>query len=173
MPKSGAEKSKGGGRWMAVAGLALVALVALALLRRSPAAGPDDEEGPRRVAADAVSVEPVQGLPFQRLQGRWLRSDGDYLLDLQWVGSDGRVEAAYFNPRPVQVSRAEALEDDGKIKLLVELRDVGYPGCVYTLHYAAETDRMTGSYYQAAMRESFTVEFSRYRAEERPRQPSP
>jgi hypothetical protein len=90
-----------------------------------------------------------------------MRTDGDYLLDLRWVGSDGSVEAAYFNPRPVHVSRAEASVEDGRLRVLVELQDVGYPGCVYTLHYDAAADRLAGRYYQAALQETYVVEFSR------------
>jgi len=172
MVKASKDNSKGGGWWLAVAGLALVGLIALPILRRGPAADPGVVDGQRAPTADAASVEAeVPGLPFQRMRGRWLRSDGDYLLDLRWVGSDGRVEAAYLNPRPVHVSRAEAMSDAGRIKLLVELQDTGYPGCLYTLHYDAEADRLIGSYYQAARRETFAVEFNRQQDGGRPSEP--
>jgi hypothetical protein len=161
MSKATEKNRKGGGVWLAVTALALVALIAVTLMRRDRAAEPPVAEYPGAAGVDAAELD--SGSPFHRLRGRWMRTDGDYLLDLRWVGSDGQVEAAYLNPRPVHVSRAEALEDDRRVKLLVELQDVGYPGCVYTLHYDADRDRMSGTYYQAAIRETFVVEFSRYR----------
>ena len=163
MSKATEKNRKSGGASLAVTALALVALIAVTVMRRDPAAEPEVVERP---GVDAAELE--SELPFHRLRGRWMRSDGDYVLDLRWVGSDGQVEVAYLNPRPVHVSRAEALEDDGRVKLLVELQDVGYPGCVYTLHYDADRDRMIGTYYQAAMRETFAVEFSPYREGEQP-----
>ena len=171
MAKSTKEYRKGSGVWLAVTALALVAFIGVMVMRRDPAAEPEVAARPGGAEVDAAELD--SGLRFDHLRGRWLRSDGDYLLDLRWVGSDGRVEVAYLNPRPVHVSRAEALEDDGRVKLLVELQDVGYPGCVYTLHYDADRDRMSGTYYQAAMRETFAVEFSRYREREQPPNASP
>jgi hypothetical protein len=34
-------------------------------------------------------------------------------------------------------------------QVVVELRDVNYPGSTYTLTYDPGTDRLTGTYYQA------------------------
>jgi hypothetical protein len=44
--------------------------------------------------------------PFN-LVGRWLRSDGGYVLQLSGPGPNGELKAAYFNPQPINVSRAE------------------------------------------------------------------
>jgi hypothetical protein len=50
---------------------------------------------------------------------------------------------------------------EGKITLLVELRDVNYPGSMYNLRYDPENDRLKGTYFQAIQRETYDVEFVR------------
>jgi len=98
---------------------------------------------------------------FQALKGRWLRPDGGYVIELRDVDATGKLNAAYFNPQPIKVSRAEASRDGGMFKVFIELRDVGYPGSTYTLTYDPATDQLKGDYYQAAMRQTFDVGFVR------------
>jgi hypothetical protein len=98
-----------------------------------------------------------------RLMGRWLRLDGGYILELSGVGPKGLVKAAYFNPGPINVSRAEWQRHEGRLGLFVELRDVNYPGSTYTLVYQGKNDRLVGIYYQALLRQQFDVEFVRMR----------
>lgn len=97
----------------------------------------------------------------QRLTGRWLRPDGGYVLEIRRVHSDGQVEATYLNPRPINVAEAKIEEKQGKLKLLVILRDEGYPGSYYDLLYDPSHDQLIGDYYQATMGEVFTVQFVR------------
>ena len=114
---------------------------------------------PSAVAADkpqAVKKTDVESLP-----GYWSRTDAGYLLELKDFSVDGTLKAAYFNPRPINVSRAEWKRKDGKISLFVELRDINYPGSSYTLTYDPRSDRLSGSYYQAVQKETFQVEFIR------------
>ncbi|MRR59001.1 MAG: hypothetical protein EG824_12430 [Deltaproteobacteria bacterium] len=92
-----------------------------------------------------------------------MRPDGGYVLELKQIGNDGSLQAAYFNPRPINVSRAELRRKDGKITVFVELRDVNYPGSTYSLHYDPKTDRLTGIYFQALQRQLFEVEFERFK----------
>jgi hypothetical protein len=47
------------------------------------------------------------------------------------------------------------------LRVFIELRDVNYPGSTYQLTWDAEADRLKGTYYQAALRESYDVEFAR------------
>jgi len=98
---------------------------------------------------------------YQHLAGRWLRTDGGYVLELRDIKKDGSLKAAYFNPRPINVSRAELHREEGKITLLVELRDVNYPGSIYNLRYDPENDRLKGTYFQAVQRETYDIEFVR------------
>lgn len=104
---------------------------------------------------------PSAGSDLSRLAGRWQRPDGGYVLEISDIGPNGRAKAAYFNPRPIHVARAEWKDQDGLLQLFVELRDVNYPGSTYTLTYEAKTDRLAGIYYQAAMRQTFDVAFER------------
>jgi len=118
-------------------------------------------------AASAGSAEtgkpPPSQTDFQRLEGKWVRPDGGYLLELRNIKKNGSVSAAYFNPRPIRVFRAEAGRKDGRITLFVELRDVNYPGSTYTLQYDPVSDRLRGTYFQAVQRQTFDIEFVRAR----------
>lgn len=100
---------------------------------------------------------------FQRLEGRWVRPDGGYVLELKDIKKDGSLTAAYFNPRPIRVYQAEAAKKNGKITVTVELRDVNYPGSTYTLIYDAASDRLRGKYFQAIEKRIFYIEFLRVR----------
>ena len=98
---------------------------------------------------------------FEKLQGKWLRPDGGYILEIRSATADGKLDAGYFNPRPINVAKAVALQDGQMVKVFVELRDVNYPGSTYTLVYEAESDQLKGIYYQAAMQQQFEVFFER------------
>ena len=98
---------------------------------------------------------------FRKLIGRWLRPDGGYVIDVRNIDADGKVNAGYYNPKPINVSRAEFIGMDSGIKLFIELQDVGYPGSNYTLIYDPQKDMMFGLYYQAAMGQNFDVVFIR------------
>jgi len=98
---------------------------------------------------------------FEVLEGRWLRPDGGYIIQIRAIDGNGKIDAGYFNPRPINVSKAQATKESGKIKVFVELNDVGYPGSTYTLTYDPKEDVLRGIYYQAAMKQSFDVYFTR------------
>lgn len=98
---------------------------------------------------------------LQRLEGRWVRPDGGYILELSEIKKDGSVSAAYFNPRPIKVFSAKWSRKGGKINLFVELRDVNYPGSKYNLQYDLRADRLKGTYFQAVERQTFNIEFVR------------
>jgi hypothetical protein len=98
---------------------------------------------------------------WNRLRGRWLRPDGDYVLEVKSVGDDGRAEVNYFNPSPIHVAWARVANTAGVLKLDVELRDVNYPGCLYKLTYAPDRDQLSGTYFQAQMQETHQIFFVR------------
>ncbi len=114
------------------------------------------------VPASALTVSETTAKPeFAKLNGRWIRPDGGYIVEIKGVDSGGRIEAAYFNPSPIYVSRAEASMDSGAIKVFIELRAPNYPGSTYTLAYDPEGDQLQGIYYQALEQQTYEVVFER------------
>jgi hypothetical protein len=107
------------------------------------------------------TITPATAPVPEKLVGKWQRTDGDYALDVRRVWPDGRAEVAYANPGPINVSRAEVKEDAGRVVLVVELRDVNYPGSTYTLAYEPGQDALMGTYYQPALGQTYEVEFRR------------
>jgi len=71
------------------------------------------------------------------------------------------MEASYYNPKPIHVSKAQVSRDGTVTKVFIELRDVNYPGSTYTLLYDPQSDQLQGIYYQAALKQSFEVFFTR------------
>jgi hypothetical protein len=108
-----------------------------------------------------INKRPPGEVSFQRLEGRWVRPDGGYVLELRTIKRDGSVTAAYFNPKPIKVFRAEASLKGGGTHLFIELRDANYPGSTYNLLYDPMSDRLKGTYFQAVERLSFDIEFVR------------
>jgi len=98
---------------------------------------------------------------FQPLMGRWQRTDGSYVIEIRGIAPDGKIEAGYFNPNPINVEKAQASKDKEYIKVEMTLRDVGYPGSAYTLVYSSEKDVLLGYYYHAISRQYFDVLFVR------------
>ena len=98
---------------------------------------------------------------FDRLVGSWVRPDGGYVIEIHKIHPDGKVDAAYFNPSPIHVSRSTVSEKDGIIELFMELRGQGYPGSTYTLKYNPAYDAMVGIYFQAVIQQPFDVIFQR------------
>jgi hypothetical protein len=98
---------------------------------------------------------------FEILKGKWERPDGGYVLEIRGVDAEGKLDAAYFNPSPINVSQARAYRESGDLKVFVELRDVNYPGCTYKLTYDAKSEQLFGQYYQAALQETYDVTFGR------------
>ena len=110
---------------------------------------------PASVAATAVPDQ------VRRVMGRWLREDGGYVLEIRGGETGGVLDARYFNPNPIRVSRAAWYEGGGRLQVLVELNDTGYPGATYILHHDPQADRLVGEYKQPAMQQTFEIEFVR------------
>ena len=98
---------------------------------------------------------------FQTLNGRWLRLDGGYVFEIRAVDPSGKIDALYFNPRPINIAKAEATHVGSKLNVFVELRAPNYPGSTYTLVYDPKQDQLRGTYFQAALGQSFDVYFVR------------
>lgn len=110
-------------------------------------------------AEDLTIHEERSGL--ETLNGRWLRPDGGYIFEIRAVDPSGKIDALYFNPRPINVAKAEATRDGSKLNVFVELRAPNYPGSTYTLVYDPKQDQLRGTYFQAALGQSFDVYFVR------------
>ena len=91
----------------------------------------------------------------------WVRTDASYLIKINKVSEDGTLETQYFNPKPINVGKANWEESHGSLTITVELRDVNYPGSTYTLSYLPDRDVLAGDYYQAVQGATFYVEFVR------------
>ena len=101
------------------------------------------------------------------MAGEWQRSDGNYLIKVSDVKSNGQTTVQYFNPRPIHVAKAAISPHKGFIQLFIEFLDKGYEGSTYLLYYYAEEDSLVGYYYQAKMDRTYNVIFIR-----KPRQTS-
>ena len=129
--------------------------------------GPRADQPPAKKenAAAATAAAPA-ALPEQvkRIVGRWVREDGGYVIEIGGGEAGGVLQAKYFNPqqnRSIAVSRAAWYEGGGRLQVLVELNDTGYPGATYILHHDPKTDKLAGEYKQPAMQQSFEIDFSR------------
>ncbi len=111
-------------------------------------------------SSPANAADPVNK---DQLVGRWTRtdSDGAYVIEIKSASADGKLEANYFNPNPIKVGHAEWQKKNNGLMIIVELRDVNYPGSTYTLNFIPNENRMTGNYYQAVEGANFDVEFVR------------
>jgi len=125
---------------------------------RDPSSTPDALSAPDSAAVGKGDTEEIS---FERLAGRWLRPDGGYILEIRDVQSNGTLEAAYYNPRSINVSRAEWQLEGGRLRVFVVLNDINYPGSTYTLIYFPDQDRLAGVYFQALQEQNFEVFFVR------------
>ncbi len=107
--------------------------------------------------ADAVAVLSPEILA---LQGRWVRTDAPYVIELSHA-QDGSLQAAYFNPKPIQVGKTETAEQGGLVQILIELQDVNYPGSTYVLAYDRPQDLLQGIYFHPVSKQSYEVTFVR------------
>jgi hypothetical protein len=111
--------------------------------------------------AAAVTFLRGAGGGFDVLNGRWLRPDGGYILEIRAVDPKGTIDAGYFNPNPINIAKAEATRDGSKLNVFVELRAPNYPGSTYTLTYDPQQDQLRGIYFQAVEQQSFNIFFVR------------
>jgi len=99
----------------------------------------------------------------QLLVGRWVRTDAYYVIEVRPLEEGGPLAVGYFNPKPINVGRAEFTDSIAGPVLTVELQDVNYPGSTYILTYDRVRDALIGSYFQAVQGTTFDVAFIRQR----------
>jgi hypothetical protein len=151
------EPSKRRGIFIAIAAVAAMAAVAVSvglLVQRQSGAKAPSSTGQQ---AD----ENAPGKRVKVLEGKWLRPDGGYVLEIKGAYGDGRLLASYHNPASIHVSEARSTLEGDTLKVFVKLDDTNYPGCTYTLAYDPDEDALTGIYYQAMLQQNYAVVFQR------------
>jgi hypothetical protein len=137
------------------------ALCALSACRKveqpPPAAAAPTSQAPAAAVSKASTVPAAVRKAF----GKWVRADGGYVLEIRGGDLSGVLDAAYFNPKSIHVSRAIWMQGGAGFQFVIELNDVGYPGATYVLSYDEKTDQLVGKYNQPAMQQSFDIEFVR------------
>jgi hypothetical protein len=98
---------------------------------------------------------------FEKIVGRWLRSDGGYVLVIEKTDEEGNLSVQYLNPRPVNVSQAKAETKENALNVFVELKDKYYPGSYYELIYDEKSDKFIGTYHHLGINQAFDVYFVR------------
>lgn len=118
------------------------------------------EPGPALTSksSPAPVADPAQ---YNVLLGRWQRPDGGYIIEISRINPDGTMQAAYYNPQPINVSKAVMNGKGSTIDIFIQLNDVGYPGAGYALTYDRQQDALKGTYYQPAVQQRFNVFFKR------------
>ena len=94
------------------------------------------------------------------LQGRWIRTDAPYVIELSHA-KGGSLQAAYFNPKPIHVGKTETAQQGGVVQVLIELQDVNYPGSTYVLSYDRTQDMLKGIYFHPVSKQSYEIGFVR------------
>jgi len=149
-----------------IAAIVLVAVVIMVSLGLGWWRAEHAKTRPSAPSTPATATRPLAPMAatapgLKKLKGTWLRPDGGYVVDIRTVEEGGHMDVAYFNPQPIKVSKAEAAQEGGTMKVVLELRDVHYPGSTYTLTYDPASDQLQGIYYQAALQQRFAVVFIR------------
>lgn len=112
-------------------------------------------------AGDTAAKNSMKTPDVNQLTGDWLRTDGGKTIRIKGATPDGKLNAEYFNPKPIHVGQAEWLVKNNILVIVVELQDVNYPGSRYALEYIPAEDVLAGVYYQAVEKENYEVEFVR------------
>jgi len=115
----------------------------------------DNSPEVKKVETAATAPDP------QKLAGQWERTDGGYRIVMEEIKPDGTMKASYFNPNSIHVHQANWKLENQQLQVFIELRDTNYPGSTYTLTYDKDRDLLTGIYFQAAMNQSYEIEFTR------------
>jgi hypothetical protein len=122
-------------------------------------------QGVSSTVTNVVARPAAERPALETLLGQWVRPDGGYVLELKSVDAGGRFAAAYLNPAPIHVEQAHGEGGGDVLRLEVVLRDTNYPGCIYRLTYDAKADQLSGTYFQAALGQTYDVVFVRLRGE--------
>ncbi len=116
-------------------------------------------------AAKAVSEQakpsPTATINKNKIAGNWIRTDAPYKLKISGLSDDRSLKAEYFNPKSIHIAKATWSNENGVMKIYIELRDENYPGSNYTLFYIPDKDLLAGKYFQAVEGVTYDVGFMR------------
>jgi len=143
------DRASTGRRWRLLTAMALV-LVQTAIAQGVASA-------PQAAAAPAPSAK----ISVDTLKGSWVRPDGGYTIEIRSIDPNGRLDATYFNPKPLPFAKAQALPEGSTLRAFFEIQAGGYAGSTYELAYDPASDRLKGVYYQAVVKQKFDVVFVR------------
>ena len=102
----------------------------------------------------------ISEIKADTLLGRWLRPDGNYVIQINSIDKNNKVDAQYFNPRPIKIAHAELIPDKS-YRIFIEFDDEGYKGSTYDLFYDPVNDTLTGKYFQATYGQTYQIGFIR------------
>ncbi len=92
--------------------------------------------------------------------GRWLRPDGNYVIQINSIDKNNKIDAQYFNPSPIKIAHAELIPDNN-YRIFIEFDDEGYKGSTYDLIYDPVNDALAGKYFQATYGQTYQIAFIR------------
>ncbi len=109
------------------------------------------------------SVDPItknSEITADTILGRWLRPDGNYVIQINSIDKNNQIDAQYFNPNPIKIARAELIANDN-YRIFIEFDDEGYKGSSYDLIYDPLNDALAGKYFQATYGQTYQIGFVR------------
>jgi hypothetical protein len=112
-------------------------------------------------SADTLKTSQPVAADSSKLVGSWTRTDAPYEIRIMEMNSGGNMLAGYFNPKSINVGRANWANVNGALNVYIELRDENYPGSNYVLQYLPEQDVLAGKYFQAVEGVTYDVGFTR------------
>ena len=80
---------------------------------------------------------------------------------IETTSPDGKLVARYMNPRPINVSKAQWLRSDARLKLMVELRIAATPAASTSSITTRRTTRCSARTITSGSSEDFQVAFYR------------
>jgi len=95
------------------------------------------------------------------LLGKWMRTDGNYTIEISSLTRDGNMKAKYLNPSPIHCDKTTYADTDGTLSVHLLLNDKNYPNCTYDLQFMKEKNILFGKYFQATSGQSYEVIFQK------------
>ena len=120
----------------------------------------EPKENPTISKSETETVASKINVPIDTILGRWLRPDGNYVIQINSIDSKNQIDAQYFNPRPIKIARAELIPGDN-FRIFIEFDDEGYKGSSYDLIYDPAQDALSGKYFQATYGQTYQIGFVR------------